>query len=329
VATTAEFCPKCGAKTPAGPLEVTAVLPVDDVSSARNRRDYSSLLVFGALAFTVIFIAAELHYNIDLLNTLSDLDAARSKIDNLSLEGKLIASAGISWALFRGLLKKLPRFPPQALGYLFVSLLVYLSISALYTEAIKGLPREVKVDGFHLFAYRHDLLAGKVIDPEIPLPRDEPVLGRIIMTSFPLVMFEERYMLPARDILARKVEDKTRYALQKAQEGWPRYNAMMQRLDRGHADFVVQSRKAIQYRSFGGVDRFRRESSGMEPNPELVLKSFLSAGMKLVASPAAIQVMLLAEPVVPPGYLSRSSQLEMIGSDKSDQLASRAARSDL
>lgn len=45
---------------------------------------------------------------------------------------------------------------------------------------------------------------------------------------------------------------------------------------------------------------------------ELALKSLASAGIDISASLPYIQVMMLAEPVIPPDYLRRSPQLERI-----------------
>lgn len=51
---------------------------------------------------------------------------------------------------------------------------------------------------------------------------------------------------------------------------------------------------------------------------ELVLKAFAAAGNRVATSVPRIQIMLLAEPVMPPDYLRQSSQLQVVAPNLSE-----------
>ena len=228
-----------------------------------------------ALLLTAGFVWLEARYNIDLLNTLSDPSSTSEAADELSQRGKLLASFGITWAVARALVTKLR---PAAVGLtLFVACAtaLYFGLDYGYARVIAGLSPEVKIEGFNLFSYRRDLLTGRLSDPDIPLPKDHPVEGKILMGSFPIVLLDDRFMLPARDIVERKASDAAKRVLAKAMENWPAYFREMHELDAGYREFINGSRKAIQYRAFGGIDRFRSQSGGLEPNAGLTRSQFV------------------------------------------------------
>lgn len=203
-------------------------------------------------AVTLALVVFEGKYNIDLLGSLSDPLATGSQADALSQRGKLLASFGISWAVGRWLLTAIR---PALLGAAALALLswgTYLGLDHIYTTVIANLKPEVKVMGFNLYSYRHDLLTGDLEDPDIPLPEHEPILGKIFMGAFPMVLVDERFMLPAQDIVKRKAEDKGRNLIAKADNSWAEYDAQMQRLGAAHQDFLETSRMAT---GLANVDR--------------------------------------------------------------------------
>lgn len=228
-----------------------------------------------ALLLTAGFVWLEARYNIDLLNTLSDPNSTSDAAEELSQRGKLLASFGITWAVARALVTKLR---PAVLGlalFLACATALYFGLDYGYARVIAGLKPEVKIEGFNLFSYRRDLLTGRLSDPDIPLPREHPVEGKILMGSFPIVLLDDRFMLPARDIVERKASDAAKRVLAKAAENWPSYFERMHELDAGYREFINGSRKAIQYRAFGGIDRFRSQSGGLEPNAHLTRSQFV------------------------------------------------------
>lgn len=234
----------------------------------------TELLAWLALALTGAFVLLEIRYNIDLFNTLIDPASSRETIQALSDRGKLLAAVGISWACGRFLLE---RVRPALLGLaLLVGLAagVYLGLDTLYTTVIRDLPPAVKLKGFSLFGYRQDLLTGKLFDPDIPLPKDEPVQGRIIMGAFPIILIDDRFMLPASDIVERKANDKIRFVLKDAQAAWPDYSKQMQELRDGHRDFIKGSKEALPYGA-EGIKEFKKKSGGFSPDASLTLPQFV------------------------------------------------------
>jgi hypothetical protein len=226
---------------------------------------------------STLFVVLEVKYNIDLLNSISNPNSNSTDVADLSDRGKLLASIGITWAIARALLTKIK---PAAFGLVLfgiASFCTYHFLDYVYTKVIKDLNPEVKVQGFNLFAYRQDILTGKLSDPDLPTPLDQPVIGKILMGAFPIIILDERYMLPAQDILIRKAEDKRRFALKKAEKEWKSYKKNTDELSNSYSQFITQSRKAIKYRYWGGVQKFKRESGGMSPNPRATKLQFIEA----------------------------------------------------
>lgn len=232
-------------------------------------------LAWVALVVTGAFVFLEARYNLALLDTLINPSASREHIAALSDQGKLLASIGLAWVCGRMLLE---RVRPALLGLLILatlSWLVYRGLDHLYTSVIRDLPPAVKLKGFSLFSYRQDLLTGKLSDPDIPMPSDDPVSGRLVMGSFPIVLLDERFMLPARDIIERKANDRIRFVLKDAEAAFPDYERQMHELNRGYREFIDGSRQAFQYKAMGGIEQFRKKSGGLTPNPNLTRDQFV------------------------------------------------------
>lgn len=228
-----------------------------------------------SLAITALFVFFEARYNLDLLNTLSNPYATRDSVDALSHRGKLLGSLGISWVFARTLIT---RVRPPVIGlcaFLGCAALVYAGLDQTYTRVIANLDPEVKVEGFNLFSYRRDLLTDRLFDPDIPLPKEHPVEGRILMGSFPIVLLDDRFMLPAQDIVARKAADKGNQILAAAQQQWPAYLRQMVQINRFYQEFINGSRTALMYRAFGGIQKFQQRTGGLKPNPNLTRWQFL------------------------------------------------------
>jgi len=226
------------------------------------------------IVVSIIFVVIEAQYNIDLLNSISDPNTDRSAIADLSERGKLLASLGITWALGKSLLK----FKPALLGLLLFfisSFAVFQGLDALYAKVIHDLEPETKVQGFNLFAYRQDILTGSLSDPDIPTPKEQPVISKILMGSFPIIMLDDRYMLPAQDILQRKASDKKRQAIGKAEKQWPSYQKQNNELNSSYNTYIAKSKEAIKFKSWGGVEKFKKKSGGMSPNPRATRGEFI------------------------------------------------------
>lgn len=206
--------------------------------------------IWVVIGITALMVVLEAKYNIDLLGALSDPSVESSAASDLSQRGKLLAAFGITWALARGLLTKIRPFALGLLAFVSLSIGAYFCLDYTYTKVIAGLDPEIKVMGFNLFSYRRDLLTGKLIDPDIPLPKNEPIFGKIFMGAFPMVMLDDRFMLPAQDILERKADDKRKEVLLLAEKKWLEYSGNMRKLAIAHEKFIVGSQKASGTASF-------------------------------------------------------------------------------
>lgn len=261
------------------------------------------------LVVTAVLVLLEAKYNIDLLATISDPSASREVVGDLTQRGKLLAAFGITWAVARALLTRIRPFALGLCVFLGLSFGTYLGLDALYTHAIASLKPEVKVNGFALFSYRRDLLTEKLVDPDLPLPKDEPVIGRIFMGAFPMVLLDERYMVPVQHTIAVRAAHQSKAVLANAEKDWPKYDAGMRDIRQKYDEFIAESRKATdpsasekewqQYAAkmagirsnhqryidgsrkaaaYGarGERAFRERSGGLAPNPHLSLQGFMN-----------------------------------------------------
>lgn len=269
----------------------------------------SKAFVWFVLAVTALLVLLEAKYNIDLLSTISDPNASQAVVGDLSQRGKVLAAFGITWAVARVVLTAIRPFAVGLTVFAILAVGTYHVLDYVYTKAIADLQPEIKVKGFGLFSYRQDLLTGKLVDPDIPLPAKEPVTGKIFMGAFPIVLLDDRFMLPVQDTVEIKAEHKGREVLNKAEREWPRYDAQMRELQRGHEKFVADSRKATDAESMDrewqkyqakmndlranheryidgsrkaarygarGERSFREQSGGLSPNPNLSLNQFVA-----------------------------------------------------
>ncbi|MDR0380331.1 MAG: hypothetical protein LBI62_10410 [Candidatus Accumulibacter sp.] len=196
------------------------------------------------LLVMALLVLCEYRYNLDLLNNISDPAIRPEAAEELSQRGKLLASFGLTWALFRNLLF---RFRSVFAGLALLAALTagsHFALDALYDRVIGRLPPNVKVMGYNLLFYRLDLLKGDLEDPDIPNVHEDPVIGKIFMGAFPMVLLDERFMVPAQAYVIRRADLKVEEALRFAEEKWPQYEKSMNDLDAGYKKFIEWSRKA-------------------------------------------------------------------------------------
>lgn len=269
----AKFCIGCGSA-----MHMTSALSgANGVHSASNTpiSQRKKLLVQGTLfLLTLIYVYFEARYNRDLLSLFSQTNPTQQAVNALSIEGKWLAAIGLTWAIGRSFLEKLKRPHFMALAFCIAAGGVYVCISAVYDHVIQNLSRSTKVDGWHLAAYRQSLLNGSLVDPYIPLPSKSGPAGAIVMVSFPLVMYDELYMFPARDVLDRKASFYERYVMDMAQQRWPIYQRNMDRLNAMYREYLNGSARANAYGRMG-LARFKSQSGGMRPNARATKMEFL------------------------------------------------------
>lgn len=136
----------------------------------------------------------------DLLSSISNPETRPDVAEALSQRGKLLAAFGITWALFRSLAFRFNIL----VGLSILGVLTfggYIALDTLYEKAIDSLPPNIKVMGYNLLLYRHDLLTGDLEDPDIPNVKEEPVDGKIFMGAFPMVLLDERSWFRRRPML--------------------------------------------------------------------------------------------------------------------------------
>lgn len=233
--------------------------------------------VWFVLAITALMVLLEAKYNIDLLNALSNPNAESAVASDLSQRGKLLAAFGITWAVARGLLTSIRPFAAGLAAFLTLSFAAYHGLDYTYSKVLAGLDPEVKVMGFNLFSYRRDLLKGTLEDPDIPLPQREPVIGKIFMGAFPMVILDDRFMLPAQDIVERKANDKQAEVLALAKDKWLTYSNSMRKLNQAYADFVTAAKAA---NGQAGLDKEWNDYSAQMDKLAKAHESFISASRK-------------------------------------------------
>lgn len=239
----------------------------------------SLLPVLGILFVTVVYLGFELRYNRGLLELFSQVEINQKAIDDLSIEGKVLASVGLVWALLRGVVARVRHLLAKMALFAAASGAVYAALSATYDHVIQNLAAETKVDGFHLAAYRRALLEGSVVDPDVPLPAKYGALGSVFMVSIPLILFDDRYLVPARSILelrAKVIED---YYWKKVDTGWAKYDRQMRLVRASYQQYVDGSRRVEATPALlrsRARNQFHRESGGMLPNSRASMSDFLS-----------------------------------------------------
>jgi hypothetical protein len=196
------------------------------------------------LAVMLILVFMEYRYNVDLLNSISDPTTKPEMAEELSTRGKLLASFGLVWALFRNLAFRLRNVLAGVFVIVALTFSGYLALNTIYDRVIDRLPPDIKVMGFNLLFYRHDLLSGDLEDSDIPKMSEDPVNGKIFMGAFPMVLLDDRFIFPAQSYVIRRADLKIEEALRVAEEKWPKYQESMDRLNSAHAKYLEYSRKA-------------------------------------------------------------------------------------
>lgn len=247
-------------------------------AGANQRSLRSGVSLLGVLVITVAYLAFEIRYNRSLLELFSQADLNQKAVDELSVQGKILASLGLVWALLRGAIARVRNRIAQVAVFAAVSGAVYVGLTAVYDSVIRNLSATTKVDGFHLAAFRQAVVQGSIVDPDVPLPAKYGVIGSVFMVSIPLILFDDRYLVPARSILelrAKTIED---YYSKKVSVGWIKYDGQMQLLRANYQQYLEGSRRVDAAPAiFRGRAReqFNRESGGMNPNSRATIGDFL------------------------------------------------------
>ncbi|HVI40852.1 MAG TPA: hypothetical protein VM577_09345, partial [Anaerovoracaceae bacterium] len=110
---------------------------------------------------TLIYIVAELLYNLGLVEFLSSKNTEISVISHLETFGKTISAIGLS--LF--ISKLIPR--RKALAVVLLVPVLFVSEGFIFDSIITNLPKSEKVAGYYLGVYRSAVLNGDIEDKEL------------------------------------------------------------------------------------------------------------------------------------------------------------------
>lgn len=204
----------------------------------------SPYLAYLLLAVTALLVFMEFRYNVALLNSISDPSTTPVEASDLSNKGKLLAAFGLTWAIFKGFLLKARNFLVALLVLGLMTFAGYWGLDTLYDKVIDNLKPEVKVMGFNLLSYRHDLLTGELEDSDIPNLKDSPVTGKIFMGAFPIVLLDDRFMVPAQDLVTRKADEKQASTIELSEEKWADYSSNMTMMRKAYDRYIESSLKA-------------------------------------------------------------------------------------
>lgn len=180
---------------------VTAHPPALTPAAPLRRRQAALLL---GLLLTLLYLLAEVAYNLGLVRMLSSPGLDRAAIQGMETVGKAMAALGITLFISRLLpLRRLWLYPLLALA-------LYAGLGVALDRVIEQLPAPAKRAGHWLGMYRVAALEGEVADQELNTPGGAPSAGqRLAMVNLALLLYADQREVEhaARRYLTLKVDN--------------------------------------------------------------------------------------------------------------------------
>ncbi len=126
-------------------------------SALRRLAVLTKLSTLALIGVTLAYLACEVLWNIQLLQTMAKAGATRAEVETMVSHGRWLAAFGLVWALLRSALFSRKSGIDGAVNWiLFGSSLVvaYASIGTLYSHAIDSLSPATSMQAFELAAHR-------------------------------------------------------------------------------------------------------------------------------------------------------------------------------
>lgn len=220
-----------------------------------------SLLVI-SFVITLLYLLAEIAYNVGLIRTLSTPGLSRDTIEGMETVGKAMASLGIT--LFISRLLPLRR----AWLYLVLIVAIYLGLGMAMNRVLDQLPDNAKRSGHWLGMYRVAALEGHVTDQSLSTPGVALSSGqRMAMVNMALLLYSDQSEVEkaARQYLFSKVSDHINHTALENDFAhfWQAYSEASSKLEPAwdwyRKKTLAQERRSATLREF---------MTGVEDNPQ-------------------------------------------------------------
>lgn len=139
-------------------LRADAVDATGRESNLRRLAVLTKLSTLALVGVTLAYLACEVLWNIQLLQTMAKASATRTEVEAMVSHGRWLAAFGLVWALLRSALFSRKSGVDGVVNWvLFGSSLVlaYASIGTLYSHAIDSLSPATSIQAFELAAHRN------------------------------------------------------------------------------------------------------------------------------------------------------------------------------
>jgi hypothetical protein len=261
-----------------------------------SRFDAASLLGPAILfVITAAYLWYELHWQLDLLKTMSSAKATRDDVDFLVLEGRLLAAFGLVWALLKTRFLKSTK---DSLSSMVTTLFLvggatfgaFSLIGQLYEQVIEQLPAQASLQLYKVAAHRQWSLAGE-------LPADASAADPVAVIMWPLKMADAGQAGAIESVFDKRAEAFKEGANQQARKLWAQVQPKLAaasgmgsgelrgQFEEYYAKYVSGSK---QTRSIIGSWQANRSDyfenlTGIAPNPGATREEFAQAlqGAKL------------------------------------------------
>ncbi|WP_423600918.1 hypothetical protein [Roseateles sp. MS654] len=193
----------------------------DDAEVAGERKFDLAAVIGPAVLFviTAVYLAYELHWQLDLLHTMGSAHASRDDVDWLVLEGRALAAFGLTWAFLKTMLLRSAKDSMSSMVVTFVlvggaTLLMFTAIGRLYDAVIDELPADTSLHLYKVAAHRQWSLAGD-------LPRDASAADPVAVMLWPLKMADSAQSAGIEQVFDKRADGFREGASEQARKLWP------------------------------------------------------------------------------------------------------------
>lgn len=262
-----------------------------DAEVAGERRFDLATVAGPAILFliTAVYLAYELHWQLDLLHTMDSAKASRDDVDWLVLEGRALAAFGLVWAFLktRFLRSAKDSMSSMAVTAILVggaTMLMFTAIGRLYDTVIDELPADTSLHLYKVAAHRQWSLAGD-------LPKDQSATDPVAVMLWPLKMGDQAQSGAIEQVFDKRVEGFREGAAEQARKLWPQAKEKLSAFGAAGSGelrskfeeyFAKYINGSQQTRSIIGSWQERRSDyfqdlTGIAPNPGATREQFATA----------------------------------------------------
>lgn len=244
------------------------------------------------VGITLAYLAAEVLWNIQLMETIARAGASRIEVETMVNHGRWLAAFGLVWALLRSILFSRKSGLDGVVNWvLFVSAIVvaYASIGGLYSRAIDSLSPATSIHAFELAAHRNWALKDD-LEPTRQARVDAATKDAPAVALWALNMGDPAIVADADAEYQSRRQGLSSDSVSAALAKYPEIEAARKKLaaagsvgalaefEKGYAEYIAKSRKvdAIRFASTKreGIKMFADGTCGMLPNANATKADF-------------------------------------------------------